>query len=135
METVVEPPPEMRGETKYREHTEEEPTFVHARPAGGWRRNRRSYRDREPGDTPPPPPSVNAPVGAWTVIETVARWWFWLIIMAILGAAAGWFAGQKFFQTGFVASVEIMRLDPGASMEHYKPRSLTEEGFGNVLKT
>lgn len=132
METVVEPP-EMPGQTKYREYAEEEPTFVHARPAGERRRFRRFYR--EPVEPPQPPPSsVNAPVGAWTIIETVARWWFWLLLAGIIGMLAGYFGGNKFFETGYIASVELMRIDPSSSMEFYKPRPLTEDGFANVLK-
>ena len=131
METVAEPP-EMPGQAKYQEYAEEDATFVHARPAGERRRFRRY---REPIEPPPqPPPSVNAPVGAWTVIETIARWWYWLMLAAIAGMLAGYFFGKKFFETGYIASVEIMRLDPSSSMEFYKPRPLTEEGFANVLK-
>ena len=115
------------------EYQREDTTYVHARPSEERSRRRRSYR--APIDPAPPPPSVNAPVGAWTVIETVARWWYWIVLAGIVGLLGGYFFGQRFFQTGFVASVELMRLDPGASMEHYTPRSLTDDGFANVLKT
>lgn len=133
METLVDTPEEpMRA--KYREHEEsgEGPTFVHARPAEERWRRRTRY---QPAPEAPPPPSVNAPVGAWTVIETVARSWYWIFLAGILGLLAGYFFGQKFFQTGFVAWVELMRLDPASSMEHYKPRALTEDGFSKLLKS
>src|SRR5204863_7733211 len=108
---------------KYREYAEEEPSFVHARPAGERRRSRRTHR--EPIEPPPQQPSsANAPVGAWTVIETVARWWYWLLLAGIAGMLVGYFFGKQFFETGYIASVEIMRLDPTSSMEFYKPRPL-----------
>src|SRR5437773_5474147 len=133
METVVEPPVMPPHAQQEEEYQQEEPTFVHARPTQGGRRARRGYRARfEP---PPEGPSVNAPVGAWTVIETVARWWYWIFIAALAGMLAGYFFGRKFFETGYIATAEIMRLDPGVTMEFYKPRALTEDGFAKVLKT
>src|SRR5436190_13076057 len=105
METVIDPPV-MPGQAKYREYAEEEPSFVHARPAGERRRSRRSHR--EPIEPPPQQPSsANAPVGAWTVIETVARWWYWLLLAGIAGMLMGYFFGKQFFETGYIASVEI----------------------------
>lgn len=116
---------------EYEEPRREGPTFVHARPAEERRRRRSGYY----GPSEPPSPSVNAPVGAWTVIETVARSWYWIFLAGILGMLGGYFFGQTFFQTGFIAFAELMRLDPGASMEHYKPRVLTEDGFSKLLKS
>src|SRR5688572_5973143 len=133
MQTVAEPPT-MHTHAKRREYEQpraEEPTFVHARPAEERRRRRSGYY----ASPELPPPSVNAPVGAWTVIETVARSWYWIFLAGILGMLGGYFFGQTFFQTGYIAFAELMRLDPGASMEHYKPRVLTEDGFSKLLKS
>src|SRR3954469_20575677 len=132
METVVEPPVMPPHAQQEEEYQQEDPTFVHARPTQERRRPRRGYRSRH---EPPPEPSVNAPVGAWTVIETVARWWYWIFIAGLAGMLAGYFLGRKVFETGYIATVEIMRLDPGATMEFYKPRALSEDGFAKVLKT
>src|SRR5690349_21187616 len=107
METVAEPPDMPPHAQREEEFQQEEPTFVHARPTRESRRERRSYRNRFEA-LPPEPPSVNAPVGAWTVIETVARWWLLIFLAAIAGMLAGYFFGKQYFQTGYVATVEIM---------------------------
>src|SRR5262245_18796316 len=121
METVTELPnmSAHANRREYEESGEDEPTFVHARPVDERRRRRSHYRRSDPSTSAP---SVNAPVGAWTVIETVVRSWYWIFLAGILGMLGGYFFGQNYFQTGFLASVELMRLDPGSSMEHYKPR-------------
>jgi protein involved in polysaccharide export with SLBB domain/capsular polysaccharide biosynthesis protein len=125
----------MQTHAKYQEFDQEDPTFVHARPADERRYGRRRYRGRI---EPPPPhqqPSINAPVGAWTFIETVARWWYWLFLVAILGMLAGYFLGQQIFQTGFIAYAELMQSEAKSSLEHYQPRQLTEDGFSKLLKS
>jgi protein involved in polysaccharide export with SLBB domain/capsular polysaccharide biosynthesis protein len=118
---------------QHRRYAEDDPTFVHARPADERRRRYRSYRT--PLEPPPQQPSVNAPVGAWTVIEIVARWWYWIFLAGIVGILGGYFFGQKFFETGFIAYAELLQLDPKSSLEHYQPRQLTEEGFSRLLKS
>ncbi len=115
----------------YREtFTEDEgdPTFINAREV-----ERPRYARRRPG--PPPGPSINAPVGAWTIIEILLRLWYWIILAAFLGLVGGYFAGTHFFKGGYVASVEMMRHTYNNQDVAYQPRDFSEDGFTKLIKS
>ena len=122
----------MPPHTKYREsfvEDEEDPTFVHTRES-----YRPRYTRRRP--EPAPSPSVNAPVGAWTVAEILLRLWYWIVLAAVMGTLVGFLGGTYLFKTGYVGSVEMIRHDfVNQNDASYKPRSFTQDGFNKLIKS
>ena len=120
----------MPPHTKYRDFPDEEvdPTFVRTREVERARYARRPMYGA-------PPPSVNAPVGAWTALEVVLRLWYWILLTGFLGTVGGYFAGTHFFKSGYVASVEMMRHTFNDQNAAYQPRDFSEDGFVKLMKS
>lgn len=132
METITDfrMPPNAKYREMYAEDEEEDPTFIHTREA-----ERPRYTRRRAASAPPPP-SVNAPVGAWTVAEILLRFWYWIVLAGFLGVLGGYFGGTYLFKSGYVASVELIRRTFGHDQNAaYKPHDFTEDGFKKLLKS
>jgi protein involved in polysaccharide export with SLBB domain/capsular polysaccharide biosynthesis protein len=134
METITDfrMPPNAKHRETYAEDEEEDPTFIHTRET-----ERPRYTRRRPASPSAlPPPSVNAPVGAWTVAEILLRFWYWIVLAAFLGMLGGYFGGTYLFKSGYVASAELIRRTFGHDQNAaYKPRDFTEDGFKKLLKS
>src|SRR5690242_4210805 len=124
----------MPPNAKYREtyaEDDDDPTFIHTREA-----ERPRYTRRRVAPSPPPRPSIDAPVGAWTVAEILLRFWYWIVLAGFLGMLGGYFGGTYLFKSGYVASAELIRRTfAGDQNASYKPHDFTEDGFKKLIKS
>ncbi len=81
------------------------------------------------------PPAAPPSFDLWTFIELIVRRWYWMLLGGCLLALGGYFAGQYFFQPGYLATAELLRFETANTTEYYKPRQFAQDTFASVIRS
>jgi len=98
------------------------------------RNNRQTQSENEPDS------SSNGKVPAnsfdpWPWVEVCLRRSHWMILAAVLLAAAGAYVGWERWHANYTATVQLIRFEPQNTSEFFKPREYTEHTFASLLKS
>lgn len=74
-------------------------------------------------------------IDAWCIAEIVLERWPWLVISAIVLAALGLAAGMLGWTKTCTATAQLMRFEPIATGDYFKPTSLSQDTFTSLLKS
>ena len=74
------------------------------------------------------------PFDPWCFVEILAHRWRWLILGGCVFAALGAAAGVMAWKTSYTAVAQLIRYEPMASGDFFKPQALTPDTFTGLLK-
>jgi protein involved in polysaccharide export with SLBB domain/capsular polysaccharide biosynthesis protein len=78
---------------------------------------------------------ASKPIDGWFVAELLLGRWRWMVLSGCLLAALGCCAGMLAWKRTYTATAQLLRFEPMATGDFFKPQPISSDTFASMLKS